>query len=209
MSTSSKDNSRSNMEIFYNDFGSDEDEGRTSFHMSEFTPCCHLLVGDKTPLGIDTWEERVKIVVKIGMLEAGYCDLTLYGFPTVVLAAIRTNIDKGVDCLPRAAMAIPKTPSSGIPAGTVVLSAPRGGGRPGGQNITMKEDPGKYYIQALKNTIPAEHWFYKEAIAPQEERQMLLLVDTPDSFCLFPGKVLFGHLRNDNKTPVWAAFRRY
>jgi hypothetical protein len=176
MSTSSKDNNRSNMEIFYSDYGSDEYEGRTRFHMSEFAPWCSLLVGDKAPLGSDKWEERVKIVVKIVMLEAGYCDLTVYAFPPTMLAAIRANIDEGVDCLPRATMTIPKTPSSDIPAETVVPSAPRRGRRPdqyGG--ITVKEDPAKFYIQTLKNAIPAEHWFHTEAIAPYEERQMLLM----------------------------------
>jgi hypothetical protein len=29
------------------------------------------------------------------------------------------------------------------------------------------------------------------------------------NFTLFPGKVLLGHLRDDNKTPVWAAFQKF
>jgi hypothetical protein len=201
---------RTRLEIYYSDYGRDENKGRTFLHMSEFVPWCRLLVGDKASLGSHVWEDRVRIIVKIVMLEAGYCDGTVSGIPSAMIAVIRANIDKGVVCLAPATTTISETPSSDVPSRAVVLSAPRGGGRfHRSDDITVKEDPAKYYIQALKNAIPAEHWFHTEAIAPHEERQMFLLVDTPDRFCLFPWKVFLGHLRNDNKTPVWAAFGRY
>jgi hypothetical protein len=89
----SQDN-RTKIHIYYSDYGSDEDEGRTPLHMSDFAPWSRFLVDGKAPFGIEAWEERVKIVVKIVMLEAGYIHGTVSGIPSALLASIRANIDK-------------------------------------------------------------------------------------------------------------------
>lgn len=66
-----------------------------------------------------------------------------------------------------------------------------------------------HYIKVLKDFIPTEHWFQTRPMAARETRAITLLgPDNRKYFALFPGKVLLGHLRNDYKTSVWAAFRR-
>jgi hypothetical protein len=90
----SKDH-RTILELHYDDNRSGE-EGHTPLAQSEFVPWCHLFADDEFPVGTLGWEDRLKIVVKIVILEAGYSEATVAWISPELLTSIWNNVDKGL-----------------------------------------------------------------------------------------------------------------
>jgi tryptophanyl-tRNA synthetase len=203
------------MELHYDDNRSGE-EGHTPFVQSEFVPWCHLVADNKCPVGAPAWEDRLKFVVKIVMLEAGYSEATVSLMPLDLLTAIRRNVEKGLDNPPQVAELGIESPARRIAAPVAspsaldrIEEAEDGVEPPGLSKPTPRTTTAPHYVKVLRDAIPSEHWFQTRPIAAYEERAITLSdPNNREYFALFPGKVLLGHLRDDDKTPVWGAFRR-
>ncbi|KAL1800970.1 hypothetical protein ACET3X_001312 [Alternaria dauci] len=200
-------NHKTLMEIHYDDNRGGE-EGHTPFAQSDFLPWCRV--------GAHEWEERVKRVVKIVMLEAGYSESVVSQIPSSLLTAIRMNLEKGPDSLPPATgldpgwsteqVATSLASSSALDLGEELVDSVQ---RPGVPQPKPRKDPAAYYIKMLRDVIPVEHWFQTLPIPTYEEQGIVLLEpDSKEYFALFPGKVLLGRLRSEDETQAWAAFRR-
>jgi len=205
------------LEIHYDDNRGGDETDHTPFAQSQFVPWCRLVANEACPVGTLAWENRLRIVAKIVMLEAGYSDATVASKNTAgdLFASIRRNVEKGLENLPQ----VPR-PSIQPSAGSI--AAPTGPSHA----VDLTEDTrdtiaadvsrlksqrmtATNCIKALKDVIPTEHWFQTRPMATNIARKITLLnPDDKEHFALFPGKVLIGHLRVTDSTPVWAAFRR-
>ncbi|KAI4922886.1 hypothetical protein J4E90_001321 [Alternaria incomplexa] len=207
-------NHKTTMEVHYEDNRGGDNTDHTPFAQSQFVPWCRLVADDACPLGTAAWEERLKIVIKIVMLEAGYSEATVSGIPADLLTSIRKNVEKGLNNVSQAARPSIRSSAGAIAAPAASASAP-GHTAEAKDSIALdvsKPRPQKntatHYIKVLKDLIPAEHWFQTRPITAHEERAITLLdPNSREHFALFPGKVLLGHLRDAENTPVWAAFR--
>ncbi|KAI4928029.1 uncharacterized protein J4E92_005511 [Alternaria infectoria] len=208
-------NHKTTMEVHYEDNRGGDNTDHTPFAQSQFVPWCRLVADDACPLGTAAWEERLKIVIKIVMLEAGYSEATVSGIPADLLASIRKNVEKGLHNVSQAARPSIYSSAGLIAAPAASASAP-GHTAEGKDSIALHMSRLKSQnmtatncIKALKDVIPAEHWFQTRPMATNIARKVTLLnPDDKEHFALFPGKVLIGHLRDTDSTPVWAAFRR-
>ncbi|KAI4697028.1 uncharacterized protein J4E84_000153 [Alternaria hordeiaustralica] len=204
------------LEIHYDDNRGGDETDHTPFAQSQFVPWCRLVANEACPVGTLAWENRLRIVAKIVMLEAGYSDATVASKNTAgdLFASIRRNVEKGLDNLPQVPRPSIQPSAGGIaaptgPSHTVDLT------EEAKKTITADTSKPKSHgtatncIKVLKDVIPTEHWFQTRPIATNIARKITLLdPDNKEYFGLFPGKVLLGHLRDFDHTPVWAAFRR-
>ncbi|KAI4686759.1 hypothetical protein J4E81_008420 [Alternaria sp. BMP 2799] len=209
-------NHKTTMEVHYEDNRGGDNTDHTPFAQSQFVPWCRLVADDACPLGTAAWEERLKIVIKIVMLEAGYSEATVSGIPADLLTSIRKNVENGLNNVSQAVRARPSIRSSAglIAAPVASASAPRYTVEAKNSIALNRSKPqpqktaATHYIKVLKDHIPTDHWFQTRPMAAHEERAITLLEpDNKEHFALFHGKVLLGHLRDAENTPVWAAFR--
>jgi len=208
-------NHKTTMEVHYEDNRGGDNTDHTPFAQSQFVPWCRLIADGACPLGTAAWEERLKIVIKIVMLEAGYSEATVSGIPADLLTSIRKNVEKGLNSVSQAARPSIHSSAGLIAAPSASASAPS---RTSEAKDSIALDVSKprpqkntatHYIKVLKDLIPTEHWSQTRPITAHEERAITLLdPNSREHFALFPGKVLLGHLRDAENTPVWAAFRR-
>ncbi|KAI4657414.1 uncharacterized protein J4E79_007487 [Alternaria viburni] len=208
-------NHKTTMEVHYEDNRGGDNTDHTPFAQSQFVPWCRLVADDACPLGTAAWEERLKIVIKIVMLEAGYSEATVSGIPADLLTSIRKNVEKGLNNMSQAARSSIYSSAGLIAAPSASASAPRRTAE-AKNSIALdmskpqpQKTPVTHYIKVLRDHIPIDHWFQTRPTAAHAERAITLLdPSSKEHLVLFPGKVLLGHLRDAENTPVWAAFRR-
>jgi hypothetical protein len=215
LSTKNDEDHRTILKLHYDDNRGGE-EGYTSFAQSDFVPWCHLFADGEFPVGTLDWEDRLKIIVKIVMLKAEYSEATVAWISPEMLMSIWNNVEKGFYNLPQA----PGTDiesSAGQTAASVAPPSVLNHGEEAKDSVKpphmsrpkSHKGPASHYIKVLRHTIPYEHSFQTSPTAAYEERMISLLdPDSKEYFAFFPGKAFIGHLRGDDNTTIWAAFRR-